>query len=129
MKSWQKISILRVLQVMCAALVLLIQSALAQTATHTDPSDPAVVPVQQGYVVDTTGRLSAAERDSLISELKQLNASSGVQVFVLIVDHTDPEPIESYAPVSYTHLDVYKRQHSHSPGTSCSTKPHRPNCP
>lgn len=102
MKSSQKISILRVLQAMCAALVLLTQSALAQTATHTEPSDLAVVPAQQGYVVDTTGRLSAAERDSLISELKQLNASSGAQVFVLVVDHTDPEPIESYAQRVFT---------------------------
>ena len=102
MKSSQQISILRVLQAMCAALVLLTQSALAQTATHTEPSDLAVLPAQHGYVVDTTGRLSAAERDSLISELKQLNASSGAQVFVLIVDHTDPEPIESYAQRVFT---------------------------
>jgi uncharacterized protein len=46
--------------------------------------------------------ISAAERDSLTSELKQLNASSGAQVFVLIVDRTDPEPIESYAQRVFT---------------------------
>ena len=74
----------------------------AQSANSGIESELVAVPAQQGFVVDTTGQISAAQRDALVSELRQLNANSGAQVFVLIVDHTDPEPIESYAQRVFT---------------------------
>ena len=49
------------------------------------------------YVVDTTGSISTADRERLVGMARQINQSTGAQLFTVVVDHTDPEPIENFA--------------------------------
>ncbi|MEW5786639.1 MAG: TPM domain-containing protein [Pseudomonadota bacterium] len=67
-----------------AALVL---PALAQVA----------VPPLQARVTDLTGSLDAATRQDLESRLGALERAKGVQVAVLLLPTTRPEPIEAFA--------------------------------
>jgi uncharacterized protein len=55
------------------------------------------VPALTARVVDTTGTLGAAERQSLEAKLAALEQRKGSQVVVLIVPTTQPEDIASYA--------------------------------
>jgi uncharacterized protein len=55
------------------------------------------VPTLTGHVVDTSGTLSAAQRDALDAMLATFEAQRGAQVVVLLVNTTLPEDISSYA--------------------------------
>ena len=55
------------------------------------------VPALTARVVDTTGTLDAAARQSLEAKLEALEQRKGSQVVVLIVPTTQPEDIASYA--------------------------------
>ena len=55
------------------------------------------VPAAHGFVVDTTGTLSPVERDDLIEQARFTERVTGAQLFTLIVERTDPEPIEAFA--------------------------------
>lgn len=56
-----------------------------------------VVPVLSAHVVDTSGTLTAAQRDALEAKLAEFEKSSGSQVVVLLVPSTQPEDIATYA--------------------------------
>jgi len=78
----------RTLQAVLLALGLWIASAaLAQVA----------VPPLVGRVVDQTSTLSAPQRQALEQRLAEFEARKGVQLAVLLVPSTAPEPIEQYA--------------------------------
>jgi uncharacterized protein len=68
-------------------LVFISQDALAQQA----------VPALTGHVVDTSGTLSATQREALESKLSAFEAQRGAQVVVLLINTTQPEDIVSYA--------------------------------
>ena len=68
--------------------LLVAASALAPHGAHADDETP--VPAAAGYVVDTTGSVSAADRERLVGLARQINQSTGAQLFTVIVDHTDP---------------------------------------
>jgi uncharacterized protein len=68
-------------------LVLVGEGALAQQA----------VPVLTGHVVDTSGTLSAAQREALEAKLSAFEAQRGAQVVMLLINTTQPEDIASYA--------------------------------
>ncbi|MDO9144508.1 TPM domain-containing protein [Rhodoferax sp.] len=55
------------------------------------------VPALTGHVIDSTGTLAAAQRNTLEAKLNAFEASSGAQVVVLLVPSTQPEDIASYA--------------------------------
>lgn len=55
------------------------------------------VPALTGHVVDSSGTLSAAQRDALEAKLAAFEAQRGAQVVVLLVNTTQPEDIVSYA--------------------------------
>lgn len=55
------------------------------------------VPPLTGHVVDTTGTLSAAQREQLDSKLTTFEQARGAQVVMLLVPTTQPEDITSYA--------------------------------
>ncbi len=57
----------------------------------------APIPALDGPVVDTTGTLDAATRQSLESRALALQASKGSQLQVLMVSTTSPEDIAQYA--------------------------------
>src|SRR5205807_2469441 len=59
-------------------------------------ADVAVPPLS-GRVVDQTGTISSGDIASLTQTLKNLEASKGSQVAVLIVPTTDPETIEQFS--------------------------------
>lgn len=56
-----------------------------------------VVPPLTGHVVDTTGTLSATQREQLETKLTTFEQARGTQVVVLVVPTTQPEDITSYA--------------------------------
>jgi uncharacterized protein len=68
-------------------LVLASQGALAQQA----------VPALTGHVVDSSGSLSAAQREALEAKLSAFETQRGAQVVVVLVNTTQPEDISSYA--------------------------------
>lgn len=55
------------------------------------------VPALTGHVIDSTGTLTAAQRDALEGRLSEFEKASGSQVVVLLVPSTQPEDIASYA--------------------------------
>lgn len=55
------------------------------------------VPALTAQVVDSTGTLSNEEQATLIQKLQAFEASKGSQIAVLLVQTTQPEPIEQYA--------------------------------
>ncbi|WP_395707273.1 TPM domain-containing protein [Casimicrobium huifangae] len=80
---------------------LLVAGALLLCAS-TRADDETPVPAAAGYVVDTTGSVSTADRERLVGLARQINQSTGAQLFTVIVDHTDPEPIENFAQRVFT---------------------------
>jgi len=56
-----------------------------------------VVPPLTGHVVDTTGSLSAPQREQLEAKLTSFEQASGSQLVMLLVPTTQPEDIFSYA--------------------------------
>ncbi|HUP30463.1 MAG TPA: YgcG family protein [Usitatibacter sp.] len=69
-------------------------AAVAFAAT---PADPIPVPKLAARVMDQTGSLTAAERDSLEAKLAAFEQARGSQVAVLLVPSIGPETIEDYA--------------------------------
>jgi uncharacterized protein len=61
------------------------------------PTDPIPVPKLTARVIDQTGTLTAAERDSLEAKLAAFEQAKGSQVAVLIVPSIGPETIEDFA--------------------------------
>ena len=55
------------------------------------------VPALTGHVIDTSGTLTAAQRDALEARLSAFEQARGSQVVVLLVPSTQPEDIASYA--------------------------------
>ena len=55
------------------------------------------VPTLTAHVMDTTGTLSAPQREQLEAKLAAFEQSRGTQVVVLLVPSTQPEDITSYA--------------------------------
>lgn len=55
------------------------------------------VPALSARVIDQTGTLDAAQRDSLDAKLAAFEQKKGSQIVVLMVPTTQPEDIESYA--------------------------------
>lgn len=80
------------LRVRLMAFVLLACAGFACLAFAQQP-----VPELTGRVVDTTGTLDPAQRDSLEARLAAIEQRHGSQVAILVVLTTDPEPIEAYA--------------------------------
>jgi uncharacterized protein len=74
---------------LCVAALLFATSLWAQ--------DLVAVPPLGSHVVDVSGTLSAAQRQTLDDKLKAFEATSGSQVVVLMVPTTAPEDIASYA--------------------------------
>ena len=66
-------------------------------ATPAHAQGVQAVPALTARVVDTTGTLDAAARQSLEAKLQALEQRKGSQVVVLIVPTTQPEDIASYA--------------------------------
>lgn len=55
------------------------------------------VPALTAQVVDSTGTLSNEQQAALIQKLQAFEAAKGSQIAVLLVQTTQPEPIEQYA--------------------------------
>ncbi|WP_334118631.1 TPM domain-containing protein [Limnobacter sp.] len=55
------------------------------------------VPALTAQVVDSTGTLSNEQQAALIQKLQEFEAAKGSQIAVLLVQTTQPEPIEQYA--------------------------------
>ena len=70
---------------------------LAFAAFAAEATDPIPVPKLTGRVVDLTGTLTAAERDSLAAKLQAFEAAKGSQVAVLLVPSIGAEVIEEFA--------------------------------
>jgi uncharacterized protein len=70
-------------------------AALLGLSAHAQNLQP--VPALTARVVDTTGTLDAAARQTLEAKLEALEKRKGSQVVVLIVPTTQPEDIVSYA--------------------------------
>lgn len=75
----------------CAALAL--AGAFACVALA---QSPAAIPTLDAPVVDTTGTLDAATRERLAQRALDLQQRKGSQLQILVVDSTQPEPIEQY---------------------------------
>jgi uncharacterized protein len=72
---------------MLGLLVLIGHGAWAQQA----------VPALTGHVVDTSGTLTAQQREALEAKLSAFEVQRGAQVVVLLINTTQPEDIASYA--------------------------------
>jgi len=80
----------------CAAVWAAALSALAAPfAAHAQI--PLQVPQLTGRVVDLAPALTLSQRESLERNLADLEADSGVQVAVLVVKSTAPEPITAFS--------------------------------
>jgi uncharacterized protein len=77
---------------MGAAAIFFATAAFAAT-----PADPIAVPKLTARVIDQTGSLTAAERDSLEAKLRAFEAAKGSQIAVLLVPSIGPEAIEEFA--------------------------------
>lgn len=75
---------------LCFAWLLSPLSARSQTALQ-------AIPTLTARVIDTTGTLSAAQRDALDAKLAAFEQSKGSQIVVLLVPTTQPEDIADYA--------------------------------
>lgn len=71
--------------------------ALAAAAFAATPTDPIPVPKLTARVIDQTGSLTAAERDSLEAKLRAFEQAKGSQIAVLLVPSIGPEAIEDFA--------------------------------
>ena len=71
--------------------------AFAASAFAATPTDPIPVPKLTARVIDQTGSLTAAERDSLEAKLRALEQARGSQIAVLLVPSIGPEAIEEFA--------------------------------
>ncbi len=76
-------------RVAAAGLLLLAALGIAQTLRE--------VPDLSARVTDLNGTLGATERQALENRLRELEADTGSQLAVLLVDSTEPESIEQYA--------------------------------
>jgi uncharacterized protein len=70
---------------------------LAAAALGATPTEPIPVPKLTARVIDQTGSLTAAERDSLEAKLRAFEQARGSQVAVLMVPSIGPEVIEDFA--------------------------------
>ncbi|MGO1071289.1 TPM domain-containing protein [Lysobacter sp. CA199] len=73
------------------------QAPAATPAAEEAPAGDATIPPMPSPVVDTTGTLSPAVRDSLEAQALDLQRRKGAQLQILIVQTTRPEEIETYA--------------------------------
>jgi uncharacterized protein len=83
-----------------AAAILFAASALAATPTGpvaSTPTDPIPVPKLTARVIDQTGSLTTAERDSLEAKLRAFEQAKGSQIAVLLVPSIGPETVEEFA--------------------------------
>jgi uncharacterized protein len=71
--------------------------AFAAAALAATPTDPIPVPKLTARVIDQTGSLTAAERDSLEAKLSAFEQARGSQIAVLVVPSIGPEAIEEFA--------------------------------
>jgi uncharacterized protein len=71
--------------------------AFAASAFAATPTDPIPVPKLTARVIDQTGSLTAAERDSLEAKLRAFEQARGSQIAVLLVPSIGPEAIEEFA--------------------------------
>ena len=85
---------LRVWAALCLAAVLVTTAAAQGTAT---PDGLQPIPALTSHVIDTTGTLSAADRQALDAKLMAFEQQRGAQVVVLMVASTQPEDITSFA--------------------------------
>jgi uncharacterized membrane protein YgcG len=60
------------------------------------------VPAHEGFLSDTAGFLSPAERSKLSERLLALSREKGAQLGIVIVDSTEPETIEDFAQRVFT---------------------------
>lgn len=93
-----KPSAMPILRVLACALALLVAAFAAPAAwaeTRLPDGTLAVPPLAR--VTDTTGTLSAADRQALEEKLAAFERTRGTQVAVLIVGSTQPEPISDFA--------------------------------
>jgi uncharacterized protein len=70
---------------------------LAAAALAATPTEPIAVPKLTARVIDQTGALTAAERDSLEAKLRAFEQARGSQIAVLMVPSIGPEVIEDFA--------------------------------
>ena len=56
--------------------------ALVTNTTRADDETP--VPAAAGYVVDTTSSISTADRERLVGMARQINQSTGAQLFTVV---------------------------------------------
>ncbi|MDZ7922253.1 TPM domain-containing protein [Rhodoferax sp.] len=71
--------------------------ALAVSAPVLHAQDLQPVPTLSSHAIDTTGTLTAAQREALDGKLSAFEATTGAQLVVLMVGSTAPEDIASYA--------------------------------
>src|SRR5512147_1848969 len=78
---------------------LLLAAALVLGAAVALAADPDEIPVPKltAHVVDQTGTLTTAERDSLDAKLVAFERERGSQVVVLLVPSIGTEPIEDFS--------------------------------
>jgi uncharacterized protein len=74
---------------------LWLAAVLGAAASHSAAQQP--VPPLAGHVVDTTGTLSADAAAALEQKLTAFEERKGSQIAVLLVQTTEPEPIEAYS--------------------------------
>jgi uncharacterized protein len=77
------------------ALLLVLAASLASAAERLSDGTLPVPPLAR--VTDTTGTLTAAERQALDTKLADFEARRGTQIAVVIVGSTAPEPIADFA--------------------------------
>ena len=78
------------MSLLCLAWLLAPLQAWSQTALQ-------VIPPLTAHVIDTTGTLSAAQRDALDTKLAAFEQNKGAQIAVLMVPTTQPEDIADFA--------------------------------
>ena len=59
---------------------------------------------QSTYILSNPGKMCIRDRDRLVAE------KMGYSDVFAVTGQTYPRKLDSQIPVSYTHLDVYKRQ-------------------
>jgi len=91
-------SVRRALQASRAALLCaLVLAGPVLAAVSAGAAALVAVPPLAGHVTDLTATLGAAQRAELEGKLAAFEARKGSQLAVLIVETTQPEPIEAYA--------------------------------
>ncbi|MEY3460701.1 MAG: hypothetical protein RLZZ03_354, partial [Pseudomonadota bacterium] len=79
------------------AMSLLILAWLLAPLQASSETALQAIPPLSARVIDTTGTLSAAQRDALDAKLAAFEQSKGAQIVVLMVPTTQPEDITGYA--------------------------------